>query len=174
MQISLAVAETRWRDHHTSTYSWVGSEPKSPPSPTLRGLWSTRPAGLRRLQRLVRNKTENRKCRGDPLEFRKRCIFVHGHVRSRSRRSLQVSPQDRCALVGGNLFELDLLTAAAAENCSATGGTYVLDPVHVFSEHGHQVPLPIHDGDHNGQGEHSPGLAPRHLQRSKVVGGDTR
>jgi len=38
---------------------------------------------------------------GDLLEFCKHCIFVHGHVRSRSRCPLQV---------GGHLFELDLLT----------------------------------------------------------------
>jgi len=73
--------------------------------------------------------------RGDPLEFRKRCIFVHGHVRSRSRCSLQVGFQDGCALSAGNLFELDLLRTSAAENCSSTGGTHVLDPIHIVSEH---------------------------------------
>src|SRR3989337_3686172 len=80
---------------------------------------------------LVRSNTEDRKCRGDLLEFRKRRIFVHGHVRSRSRCLLQINPQDGCALVGGNLFELDLLTAAAPDNRPSTGCTYVVDPLNV-------------------------------------------
>jgi hypothetical protein len=81
--------------------------------------------------------TEDRKCRRDLLEFRKRRVLVHGHVGSRSRCPLKVSPQDGCALVGGNLFELDLLTAAAPENRSSTGCSYVINmnPLHVFPEH---------------------------------------
>jgi hypothetical protein len=34
-----------------------------------------------------------------------------------------------------NLFELDLLTTAALENRSSTGCPYVVDPLHVISEH---------------------------------------
>jgi hypothetical protein len=88
----------------------------------------------RRLPRLVRSNTEDRKCRGDSLEFLKRCILVHRHMGSRSRRSLQVSSQDRTTLVGGDLFEMDLLTTAAPENRSSTGGTHVLRPLHVTSK----------------------------------------
>ena len=47
-----------------------------------------------KLHRLARSNMEYWKCRGDLLEFRKRCIFVHGHVRSRTGCALQVSPQD--------------------------------------------------------------------------------
>jgi len=51
--------------------------------------------------RLVRSQTENPECRGDLFEFRKRRIFVHEHVGSRSRCSLQVSFQDGCPLSAG-------------------------------------------------------------------------
>ena len=118
--------------------------------------------------------TENRKCRGDLLELRKCCIFVHGHVRSRSRCSLQVSPQDRCALVGGHLFELDLLTGAAPENRSSTGCTYVVDPLHVISEHRHQVPLSIDDCHHQRQRDGAPRLSSGHFQCHEVVGRHAR
>ena len=133
-----------------------------------------RPAGLRRLHRLVRTNPEDRKCRGDPLEFRKRRIFVHGHVRSCSRCSLQVSPQDGCALFDGKLFELDLLTTSAPENCSSTGCTYVLDPVHVISEHRHQVPLSIDDGYDHRQRDSPPRLSSGHIQCHEVVGRNAR
>jgi hypothetical protein len=62
-----------------------------------------------RLYRLVRSNAEDRKCRGDLLEFLKRYIFVHRHVRSRSRCSLQVSPQDGCALVNHRLKSLRVI-----------------------------------------------------------------
>lgn len=129
---------------------------------------------LTRLHRLVRSETENRKCRGDLLEFRKRGIFVHGHVRSRSRSALQVSPQDGWALVGGNLFELDVLTAAAAENRSSTGCPHIADPLHVVSEHRHQVPLSIDDGHDQRERDGPPRLSSGHFQCHKVVGRDAR
>ena len=55
---------------------------------------AARPAGPRRLHRLARSEAEDRKCRRDLFEFRKRCVLVHGHVGSRSRCSLQVSLQE--------------------------------------------------------------------------------
>jgi len=131
-------------------------------------------AGPRRLHRLVRSKTEDRECRGDLLEFRKRCILVHGHVGSRSRCSLQVSPQDGGALVGGNLFEVDLLTTAAPENRPSTGCPYVVDPLHVISEHRHQVPLSIDDGHDHRQRDSPPRLSSGHFQCHEVVGRDPR
>ena len=136
---------------------------------------AARPAGLCRLRRVIGRNPEDRKCRGDPLEFRKRRIFVHGHMRSCSRCSLQVSPQDGCALAGGKLFELDLLTTTAPEeNCSSTGCTYVLDRVHVISEHRHQIPLSVDDGyDHRQRGR-PPRLSSSHFQCHEVVGRNAR
>ncbi len=131
-------------------------------------------AGLRRLHRLFGNNPEHRKCRRDLLEFRKRGIFVHRHMRSRSRRSLQVSLQDGCALVGGNLFELDVLAAAAPEYRPSTGSTYVLDPAHIIPEHRHQVPLPIDDGHNHRQREGPPRLSAGHFQGHQVVVRDAR
>jgi carboxylate-amine ligase len=52
------------------------------------------------------------------------------------------------ALLGGDLFEVDLLPTAAAEHRSSPGGTDVVDPLHVLSEHRHQVPLSIDDSHH--------------------------
>src|SRR3989454_6940506 len=78
------------------------------------------------------------------------------------------------ALVGGNLFELDLLTTAARENCSSTGCTYVLDPAHVISEHRHQVPLSMNDGHDQRQRDRPPGLSSGHFQCHKVIGRDAR
>ena len=126
------------------------------------------------VSRLVRSKTKDRKCRRDLFELRKRCILVHGHVGSRSRCSLQVRLQDGCALVDGNLFELDLLTAAAPENRLSTGCAYVLDPLHVLSEHRHQVPLPIDDGHDHRQRDRSAPTFVRSLPMSRVVGRDAR
>lgn len=108
------------------------------------------------------------------LELRKSCIFVHGHVRSRSWCPLQVSPQDWCALVGGNLLESDFLKAPAPDNRPSTGGAYVMDPLHVLSEHRHQVPLSI-DDDHDQRQRDSPSrLASGYFQCDKIVGGDAR
>jgi len=89
------------------------------PVPVLARVIYTTPRASRFL-RLVSSNPEDRKCCGHPLEFRKRCILVYWHVRPRSRCSLQVRFQDGCALVGGNLFELHLLTTGAPENCSST------------------------------------------------------
>ena len=83
----------------------------------------------------MRSNPEDRKGRGHLFEFRNRCILVHRHVGSRSRCALQVRPQDGGTLVGRNLFEVDLLTTAAPEHRSSTGCTYVVDPVHVLSQH---------------------------------------
>jgi hypothetical protein len=47
---------------------------------------------------------EDRKGRGNLVECRKWCILVHGHMGSCSRCALQISLQDGCALLGGNLF----------------------------------------------------------------------
>lgn len=95
-------------------------------------------------------------------------------MRPRSGCSLQVSPQNRCALAGGNFFELDLVTTAAPENCSSTGCRYVANPWHVIFEHRHQVPLSIDDGhDHRQQGRPSR-LSSGHLQCHEIVGGDAR
>jgi hypothetical protein len=118
--------------------------------------------------------TEDRKCRGDPLELRKRRILVHGHVRPRSRCSLQVSLQDGCALVGGHLVELDLLTGAAPENRSSTGCTYIADPLHVVSEHRHQVPLSFDDRDDDRQREGSSRRSSGHFQCHEEVGRHAR
>jgi hypothetical protein len=117
---------------------------------------------------------EDRKGRGHLFEFRQWCILVHGHMGSRSRCSLQVRPQDGGAPFGGNLFEVDLLTTAASEHRSSPGGTDVVDPLHVLSEHRHQVPLSLDDGHHHRQRDRPPGLASGHFQGHQVVGRDAR
>lgn len=53
----------------------------------------------------------------------------------RSRRVLQIRPQNGGALRGCNLLEVDLLTPAAAEYCSSTSGPHILDSIHMLSEH---------------------------------------
>jgi hypothetical protein len=89
---------------------------------------------------------EDGKGRGPLFELRQRCILVHGHMGSCSRCALQVGPRDRRTRILRNLFEVDLLPTAALEHRSSTGGTDVVDPLHVLSEHRHQVPLSIDDG----------------------------
>src|SRR2546425_7320641 len=121
---------------------WQPSTPRSLPglahaarAPRIRKGVSSVPAWLRRLHCLVRSNPEDRKGRGNLFEFRNRCILIHGHVGSRSRCALQVRPQNGGTVLCWNLFEMDLLTAAATEHRSSTGCTYVVDPVHVLSEH---------------------------------------
>src|SRR5437763_1847327 len=94
---------------------------------------------------------EDRKGRCHFFEFRQWGILVHRHMGPRSRCVLEVRPQNGGALLGGNLFEVDLLTAAAAQYCASPGGTHVLDPIHVLSKHRDQVPLYIDDGHHHWQ-----------------------
>src|SRR6266852_7991988 len=117
---------------------------------------------------------EDRKGRGNLFEFRKWCILVHGHMGSRSRCALQVPPQDGGTVLCWNLFEVDLLTTAAPEHRSSPGCTYVVDPVHVLSEHRHHVPLSIDDGHHHRQRDRPPGLSSGHFQGHQIVGRDAR
>ena len=126
------------------------------------------------LYHLGRSNAEDGKGCGDVFEFCERRIFVHGHVRPRSRRALQVSLQDDCTLAGGTLFELDLLTTAAPKNCSSSGCPYVLDPAHLVSEHGHQVALSLDNGDDHGQRQGAPRLSSGDFQSREIVGGDAR
>jgi hypothetical protein len=62
---------------------------------------------------------EDRKGRCNFLEFPQSGILTHGHMGPRPRCVLQVRLQDGGALLGGNLFEVDLLTLAAAEHCAS-------------------------------------------------------
>jgi hypothetical protein len=117
---------------------------------------------------------EDRKGRCNFFEFRQWCILVHGHMGPRSRCVLQVRPQDGSALLGGDLFEVDLLTPAAAQQRSSTGGTHVLDPIHVLSKHRHQVPLSIDDGHHHRQRDGASGFSSGHFQGHDRVGRDAR
>jgi hypothetical protein len=117
---------------------------------------------------------EDRKGRCNFLEFRQWGILAHGYMGPRSRCVLQVRPQDGGALLGGNLFEVDLLTPAAAEHSSSTGCSHVLDPIHVLSKHRHQVPLCIDDGHHHWQRDGAPGLSSGHFQCHDRVGRDAR
>src|SRR4029077_6669169 len=69
------------------------------------------------------------------LELRKRRVLVYPYVRARSRCSLEVSLQDGCPLASGYFFEANLLPAAVPENRLSTGCAYVMNPLHVISEH---------------------------------------
>ena len=104
----------------------------------------------------VSNNPEDRKCRCDLGECRQRCILVHGHMGSRSWCVLQVRLQDRGTLVDRHLVEVDRLTTATAQYRFATGCTYVVDPLTVLSEHGHQVPLSFDDDYDHGQRDDPP------------------
>src|SRR3989304_7411597 len=125
--VTIIIGKAKWAVNRQLDYPLLGGE--------RHGLSYKCRCLTRPVSRLVGSKTEDRKCRRDLFEFRTRRILVHGHVGPRSRCSLQVRPQDGCALVGGHLFELDLLTTAAPENRSSTGCPYVVDPVHVLSAH---------------------------------------
>ena len=103
---------------------------------------------------------EDRERGRDLLEFRKQRILVHGYVRSRSRRSLEICLQDGGAPGGRNLLELNFLAAAAPNNGSAIGCSDVFDPLHVFSEHGHYITLSIHDDHDERQRKEPPRLSP--------------
>ena len=114
--------------------------------------------------------TEHGKCCRHLFEFREGRILVHRHVRSSSRCFLKVRPQDGCTLVHRNLFETDLFTAAAAENRAPAGGSYVVDPLHIISEHRDQVSLPIDDGHDQWQRDDAPRFSSAHLQCDEGVG----
>jgi hypothetical protein len=66
---------------------------------------------------------------------------------TRSGRSLQVCLQDGRALVGGNLFEDDLLPPSAAQRDASTGCPDVLDPLDIVAKHRDEVALST-DHDH--------------------------
>src|SRR5579859_6606667 len=91
-----------------------------------------------------------------------------------SRRVLQVGFQDGGALLGRDLFEVDLLTIAAVEHCSSTSGTHILDPIHVPSEHRHQVPLSRDGGHHHWERDGAPGFSSGHFQCRDRAGRDAR
>jgi hypothetical protein len=118
--------------------------------------------------------SEDRKGRSNLYEFRNWCILVHGYMRSRSGCALQISPQDGGTLVRGNFFEVDLLTLTALEHRSSPGCTYILDPLHVLSEHRHQIPLSINDGHHHRQRDRPSGLSSGHFQCYHIVGNTRR
>src|SRR5437762_9694635 len=65
------------------------------------------------LGRDIAHHPEDWKCRGNLFEFRQWCILVHWHMGARSRGALQVCLQDGGTLLGGDLLEVDLLTATA-------------------------------------------------------------
>ena len=111
----------------------------------------------------IRSKTKDRKCWGDLLELRELCVLFHRDMRSRSRCTLKVSPQDRCALDNGDLLELDLFSTATKENSSSTGCAYVLDPLDVISEHRYQISLSVDDRDDHGQRDRPARLSSDHF-----------
>ncbi len=81
------------------------------------------------------NYTEDGKCGGYFFEFCDRGVLVHGDMGTRSRGTLEVGFQDGGTLAGGDLFEGNFLTTAAAQDGSSTGCTDVADPLRVLSEH---------------------------------------
>ena len=115
--------------------------------------------------------TENWKCRGDFFEFRKGRLFVDPYVRSSSGRSLQIGFQDWCALGSRNFFEVDLHSLAALKNGSSTRSTHVPDPLHLFSQHSHQIALSTDNRYGYRQRVRPPGFSASHFQRLHVVGG---
>jgi hypothetical protein len=69
---------------------------------------------------------------------------------------LQVHLQDGSALLDRDLVKADLLTPTAAQHGSPTGSAYILDPLDIVAEHGHQVALPINGDQHQREGHCSP------------------
>jgi hypothetical protein len=88
-------------------------------------------------QRWRGRNTEDGECRGNLFKFGERGIFVHGYVRASSRCSLQIRLQDGRALTGRNVFELNFFASAAPENGFSVRRPYVLNPVDIFTKHGH-------------------------------------
>src|SRR5262245_41644321 len=69
------------------------------------------------------------------LKLRKRRVLVYAYVRACAWCSLQVSLQDGCPLARRYFFEANLLPAAVPENRLSPGCAYVMNPLHVISEH---------------------------------------
>src|SRR5579859_724753 len=120
----------------------------------------------------MRNHTKNRKSRRHPLEICQWCILVHWHMGSCSWSSMQVHLQDGGTLFYRNLFELNLLATAALNHRSATGSSHIPDPLHILSEHRHQIPLSINHCHHQRQRNRPPRLSSDHFQSHQVVGRD--
>jgi hypothetical protein len=94
---------------------------------------------------------------------------------ARSRRPLQVRAQDRGTLVGGDLFDQDRLTPAAAQHGSSTGCAAVLDPSDIIGEHAHQIALSTDQDQDHRQRDGPPRCASAHLQGHQPIGsGDAR
>ena len=74
--------------------------------------------------------------------------------------ALEVRLDDRSALVGGHLFEEVLLTAAVAEDRSPLGGTDILNPLDVLSQHRYQIALSLPRATTTGNEAVRPDLRP--------------
>jgi hypothetical protein len=84
---------------------------------------------------VLNSKTEYWKCRRDLFEFGEGCVFVHGHVRPRSRRSLQVGFENGGTLGNWNLLQQNLFTPPALEDGGSPRSVNVLHPLDIFSQH---------------------------------------
>lgn len=91
-------------------------------------------------------------------------------MRAGTRGALQVGFQDGRPLADGNVFELDLLALAAAQDCFAARGADVLDPTDVFAEHGDEVALAVDDGDDYRERERAAGGAAGDFQGREIAG----
>jgi len=69
------------------------------------------------------------------------CTHLEGLSSASTGSATARARQQRCGTCGIPI-ELDLFTTAAPENCFSVGRTHVLDPLHVLSEHRHQISLP--------------------------------
>jgi hypothetical protein len=95
--------------------------------------------------------TEDRVGRRNAFEVSERRLFVYWYMSARSRRPLQIRPQDGRPLVRGNLLEADLhAMAATMQYGHSVGRPNVLHPMDGIAKHGRQVASPINDGHDQG------------------------
>src|ERR687898_1735519 len=83
--------------------------------------------------------------------------------------SLQVSLQNGCAAIRGNFFQTHLLATTMAQGDVAPRCLHVAHPVHVLSEHGHQVALASNDNHDERQADGSAGPPARYLEGDEVI-----
>jgi hypothetical protein len=74
------------------------------------------------------------------------CLRAHGGACS--GRSLKVSLEHRCALIGRDLFQSNFFATTMSENRLPVLSPNILDPSSILAQHRHQISLAVHDRHH--------------------------
>jgi len=112
---------------------------------------------------------EHRNPRCNPFELGKRCVLVDGHVGPRAERSPQISLQHWRARLYRNLFKSHFLPATVSQDNPPAGGTDIADPVHILTEHRHEISLPIDNSHHHWKSEQATRSMPDDLEGYQVI-----